>query len=169
MADKQFEIAGIQRLFPEVSPGVFVEGVGLAGVITGADIPNGMLFVRQKDGFSTGHVPAVNVRATITRAAGGIGIKHVCTGFTFVLAGGTTAPAAAVVTVAVIDGASGGGTFLFGPLTLGLEAVAGKTIYIARSALWLAGSFNTALTAEFNVAAGANSFESVTLEGISIQ
>lgn len=113
------------------------------------------------------HVPAVNTKATISKAAGAAGVRHVCTGLTVVLAGDTTAPAAAQLTVALRDGGTGAGTILWQAI-ITLPAVAGAMNGITRSGLNIRGSAATAMTLEFSAAGGANTFESVSFEGADI-
>lgn len=115
--------------------------------------------------FSVNHAPAANTKATITRAAAGGGIKNVCTGFTVSLAGQSTAPAAVQLSVALIDGASGGTTYLWGPQVIAIPAIAGATSAFVRSGIYIPGSANTAMTLEFSAAGGANTIESVSFEG----
>lgn len=111
------------------------------------------------------HTPAVNTKATITKAAGAkTGQRLVATSITVTLCAGAAAPAAIVVTVALIDGASGGTNFLWGPTNLSIPAVAGAMNGVVVPLIAI-GSANTAMTLEFSGAAGANTFESVTLEG----
>jgi hypothetical protein len=178
MADKIFEQAGIDRLYPETFPGsgVFLLGVSsgsgggsLAGEIAGSDLVNDMLIVRPKSGWPPViHVPAVAVRATATKAAGGVGIRHVCTGFTVTLAQSATGSSAVNLQVNLIDGASGGTNYLWRS-TISLVAVPGHSNPIQRTGLWIEGSFNTAMTLEFSAAGGAQVHQSVTLEGVSIE
>lgn len=111
---------------------------------------------------ASAHVPAANTQATISHAAGGAGVKRVCTSLSCVLAANTTAPSAAAVSVALRDGASGAGTVLWSH-TMVLSAVAGAMNGIALADLWIPGTANTAMTLEFSGAAGANTFESVSL------
>lgn len=111
---------------------------------------------------ASAHVPAANTQATISHAAGGAGVRRVCTSLSCVLAANTTAPAAAAVTISLIDGASGGGTILWAQKIV-LSAVAGAMNGIALADLWIPGTANTAMTLEFSGAAGANTFESVSL------
>lgn len=113
------------------------------------------------------HFPASNTVATTSKAAGGANVRHVCTGITAVLAGGTTAPAAAQVNVALRDGATGAGTIVW-QAVITLPATAGAMNGISRSGLFIRGTANTAMTLEFSAAGGANTFESVSMEGISI-
>ena len=113
------------------------------------------------------HVPAANVVATKSQAAGGIGVRNVCTALTVVIAATATAPTAVNVTVNLIDGATGGTTYLW-RTTLSLPATAGETRGIQKSNCWLPGTANTAMTLEFSAAGGANTVESVSMEGITI-
>ncbi|MDH5244849.1 MAG: hypothetical protein OEW98_00245 [Betaproteobacteria bacterium] len=113
------------------------------------------------------HVPAANTQATKSQSAGAAGVRNVCTGFTVTLAAGTTAPSAAQVTVALIDGASGGGTYLWRS-NMSLPAVAGAQTTIVRTGLWLPGTAATAMTLEFSAAGGANTYETVSMEGTTV-
>ena len=108
------------------------------------------------------HAPAVNVQATITIAAPGTGLRLACNSITAMLVANTTAPAAAKVSVRLIDGASGGATILW-EAVLALQAVAGDRAGIALAPLFIRGSANTAMTLEFDAAGGANTFESVAI------
>ena len=113
------------------------------------------------------HFPAANTQATTSKAAGAAGVRHVCTGITAVLAGNTTAPAAAQVNVVLRDGASGAGTIKW-QAVITLPAIAGAMNGITRSGLFIVGTAATAMTLEFSGAAGANTFESVSMEGVDI-
>lgn len=117
--------------------------------------------------WSQVHLPAVNVRATSTKAAGAAGIRHVCTGITVILAGDSTAPAATVLDVRLRDGIADTGTILW-QAKINLPAVAGAMNGIARSGLHIKGTAATAMTLEFSAAGGANTFESVSFEGVDI-
>lgn len=107
--------------------------------------------------------PGVNTQATVTKAAGGPGVRHVCTGFTAMLTAGATAPTATVVTVELLDGS----TVLWSTV-LGVPATAGISTGLTRSGLHIVGSPNTAMTFRFTAAAGANTYETVAMEGVSI-
>ena len=113
------------------------------------------------------HVPAANTQATATRASAGSGVRNVCQGFTVTLAATASAPAAVNITVAVIDGSTGGTTYLW-RTTISLPATAGAISSFVRSGIWLVGSAATAMTIEFSAAGGANTIESVTMEGTTI-
>jgi hypothetical protein len=116
--------------------------------------------------WAVNHVPAVNTVATITKAAGAAGVRHVCTSLSFTLSAGTSAPTAAVKTVSLRDGATGAGTVLQS-WAVGVEATAGRAHTVTLTGLNIVGSAATAMTLEFDSAAGANSFESVNLCGYS--
>lgn len=135
----------------------------------------GRLFVRsgaQAPAASTwtqAHIPATNTQATKSQAAAGSGKRNVCTGFTVTLCAGSAAPTAATpITVSVIDGATGGDTYLW-RTNICLPATANAIVSFNRSGLWLVGSQNTALTIEFSAAAGANTYQSVSMDGAVVE
>ena len=116
------------------------------------------------DDWTVGHDPGDNTQATATRAAAGVGKRNVCTGFAFTINGGATAPAAISLSCRIIDGASGGSTYLWQG-RLALPATAGAVSGVISPPKWLVGSKNTAMTIEFSAAGGVNTFECVTMEG----
>jgi hypothetical protein len=105
-------------------------------------------------------------QATATRAAGTATQRHVCTGVSIVVSGGPVAPAAQTLTFNLRDGATGAGAVL-ASWTIGVEAVAGKSVPINLSGLEIAGSYATAMTLEGSAAPGANTLESVVLAGFT--
>lgn len=113
------------------------------------------------------HLPAANTQATKTNAAAGVGVRNVCTSITAVVVATATAPTAIQLNVSLIDGATGGTTFLWRAV-LSLPATAGETRGIALSNLWIPGTANTAMTLEFSAAGGANTVESVSMTGLTI-
>lgn len=113
------------------------------------------------------HVPAANAKATATQTSAGAGVRNVCTGFTVTLASNGTAPAAVQLTVQVVDGIATGTTYLW-ITVIALPAVAGAITSFVRSGLWLPGTADTAMTIEFSAAGGANTIESVTMEGTTV-
>ncbi len=119
-------------------------------------------------GLAPSHAPGSGQRATITRAAPGLGFRNVCTGFTVMLCAGGTAPTAGTVTFAVIDGSSGGTNFLYGPVQISIANLAGVANGIVKDRQWLVGSENTPLTLEFATASATNAFQSVACEGCVI-
>lgn len=134
----------------------------------------GRPFVRHgSQGPSTGfwnaqHAPAANTKATITKASAGAGLRNVCTSITVSLAAGASAPAAIQVSVALIDGASGGTTYLWGPNVISLPAVAGATSAFIIGQCWKPGTAATGLTLEFSAAGGASTIESVSMDGTTV-
>jgi hypothetical protein len=116
--------------------------------------------------FTGVHVPVTNTQATVTQASAGAGKRNVCTGITVTLCAGTAAVGAMVpLTVALIDGVSGGTTYLWRDY-INIPAVAGAVVTKILSGKWLVGSQATAMTLEFSAAGGANSFESVAFDGV---
>lgn len=120
------------------------------------------------DTFTLVDVPASATRATATKASAGVGKRNVCTGFTVTLCANGTAPVPTTpITVAVIDGASGGTTYLW-RTQVNLPAAAGGIVSFVRSGLWLVGSQATALTVEFSGAGPTNTYQSVAADGVVI-
>ena len=109
--------------------------------------------------FHVGTSGVISVQATQTVTAPTNNSKFVVTGFSFGLAsvGYLTA---ATIGMAVIDGISGGSTYLY--KTIASVGSIGA-IFIERNSLNLVGSNNTALTIEFD-AAVTGAYESVNLE-----
>lgn len=118
--------------------------------------------------WSVTHSPAANNQATITKAAGAAGVRHVATSITATLSTNTAAQSVSVI-VNLRDGATGAGTILWSTrltidtnvATIGGAPIAG----IALSGLNIPGSAATAMTLEFAANGGANIFESVALTG----
>lgn len=114
--------------------------------------------------WSITHAPAANTKATISQAAVA-GMVHVAECASAVITAGTTAPTAAVTTLQLRDGATGAGT-IEASWAVAVPATAGlMSPPIMLCGLGIAGSPNTAMTLEFAAAAGANTFESVSLSG----
>ncbi len=112
------------------------------------------------------HVPAADTQATTTKAAVA-GKQNVCTGLTVVLAAGASAPTAVNVAAYLVNGASGGTSYLWGA-RLSVPNVAGATSGIVKEQCWLVGSPGTAMTLEFSAKGGSNTLESVSMEGVVI-
>lgn len=128
--------------------------------------PTGVQIITNQAEWSIPHTPAVATRATITRAAGGAGVRHVCKAITATLAVAAADVGVAGVLVNLRDGATGAGTILWSK-RLAVVA-AGGIADVNITGLNIAGSPNTAMTLEFAAAPGAASFEDVTLGGISV-
>lgn len=123
---------------------------------------DGAQMVQGPGEWAINHAPAANTTATISKAAGGAGVRHVCKGFSVSI--NAVAAIAAPLTVNLRDGATGAGTILW---TDRIMAPAGTTARLDRSGLNIVGSANTAMTLEFTAAPGATNFENVNLNGIS--
>lgn len=106
-------------------------------------------------------------QATATQAAAGAGKRNYCTGLTVIAQAGGTAPTAATVTVALIDGPSGGTTYLWGPIAIGVPNIAGAMNGAAPHGPWV-GSANTPMTLEFSAGLGSNTLEAVTFSGFVV-
>lgn len=129
----------------------------------GAQSGLGAALVSGPGEWSQAHQPAANTQATTTRAAGGAGVRHVCTSIVATLS--TTAAATAIaLNVFLRDGAPGVGTVIWGG-NLAVSATAGDKDKIVISGLNIVGSAATAMTLECSVAGGANTLESVALTG----
>lgn len=113
--------------------------------------------------WSITHTPTANTQATITRAAGAAGVRHVCRSISFSLIG-LAASAEATVLVNLRDGATGAGTILWSQRLL-VTGTTGSQTGITLSGLNIFGSAATAMTLEFAAAGGADTFESVALTG----
>jgi hypothetical protein len=111
--------------------------------------------------WALNHCPNANIQATITKAAGGAGVRHVLRSFLAIIMSNTAVANTAILQIR--DGASGAGTILYcGRLTVGAIS---SELFLA--GLNLFGSENTAMTIEFNAAGGANVMESVSMSGYS--
>lgn len=115
--------------------------------------------------WKVNHAPAANTKATATQAAPPDGYFNVVTALTVIMTGGASAPSATSINVAVIDGASGGTTYLWGPNAISIPAVAGAMNGIALSGLSIPATAKTQTTIEFSAAGGANTVQSVWMEG----
>jgi hypothetical protein len=115
--------------------------------------------------WSQASVPGAAALATSTRAAGGAGVRHVCTSISTTFSTGATAQAAQLSLI-LRDGASGAGPQLWA-----------KSMILPANAIWnvdisglnIVGSANAAMTLEFTGAGVAGSFESVALTGYDAQ
>jgi hypothetical protein len=141
----------------------------LRGIVKLAITAGGWLVTSKSDGFKNAmwyvhHIPAANTVATITQASAGGSTKNVCTGFTVTLAAQATAPTANQITVSLIDGATGGTTYLWRSV-IAIPATAGAVTAFVKTGAWFVGTAATAMTLEFSAAGGANTIESVSMSG----
>lgn len=126
----------------------------------------GSLLVSSPTEWTIVNAAAVNTAATVTKAAGAAGVKHVLTSITASLASdgtGMTVPASPV-NVVVRDGATGAGTIIW-EAVIGCPATAGDSRTIALSGLSIVGSAATAMCIEFTAAGGAHSFQTISGTG----
>jgi len=119
------------------------------------------LMVTEPGDWAVNHTPAAGVRATITRAAGAAGVRHVCTSIDARLIG--VGAIAAPILVNLRDGATGAGTILWSGYLF--APAAGSKDVATISGLHIFGSAATAMTLEFAAAGGAGDFESVSITG----
>lgn len=121
--------------------------------------------------IATDNAQATCTRPAVSQAAASVtgqGARNVCTGITVTIAGGSAAPSAAQLSVALIDGATGGSTYLWGPIAVGVPAIAGGLSGIVCIPMFEIGSPHTAMTLEFSGAGGSNSIESVWMSGTTV-
>lgn len=105
------------------------------------------------------HTPAAATQATITRAAGGAGVRHICRSITCSI---LATAAQGQIILNLRDGASGAGTILW---SAQFALAAGTSDRITLSGLNIVGSANTAMTLETAAAPAATNFASVSLTG----
>jgi hypothetical protein len=121
----------------------------------------GVSLVAPPGNWAINHTPAAATQATITRAAGAAGVRHVCTGISFTF--NAVNAEAGTFLVNLRDGATGAGTILqswrVGPFA------AGASIVHSKDGLNIPGSAATAMTMEFAGAPAAGNFESVDMTG----
>lgn len=110
--------------------------------------------------WAVSHMPAATVQATIGKAAGAAGTKHVATSISATIS--TVGTGQTVISVALRDGASGAGTVL---LQQQIILPVNTTWTWALSGLNIIGSDATAMTLEFSAGGVAASIESVALAG----
>ncbi len=133
---------------------------GSAANLSATSSVNAQLAVRPGD-WSINHTPAAATQATITKAAGAAGVRHVCTSISATLATIGTAQSSAIV-LSLRDGTTGAGTILWS-----------KQAVLPANALWevnisnlnIVGTAATGMTLEFGAAGATASFSSVALTG----
>lgn len=113
--------------------------------------------------WSVNHTPAANTQATISKAAGAAGVRHVVKSITGTLIG-LTGAAETTVLVNLRDGATGVGTILWSTRLLVIPS--GQTGFTLQD-LNIVSSAATAITLEFAAAGGASTLEAVAMTGYS--
>lgn len=128
----------------------------------------GALLAARPGDWSVTHAPAANTQATITRAAGAAGVRHVCTSISASLCDRTGLIGIETL-VTLRDGASAAGTVLWSRRMMlkpdGASVTGKSSDEFTISGLNIVGSAATAMTLEFAGVAGAGTFESVAMTG----
>lgn len=101
--------------------------------------------------------PAAATQATLTRAAGGAAVRHVCRRIIATVAAAAGA-VVAPVNVNLRDGGTGAGTIL---ASWALAAVVNTIAIFDADMLEIPGTANTAMTLEFAAASAAGSIQAV--------
>ena len=149
-------------IYDTTSTATFVRARSNSSANMTATAQNYAAMSAQPGEWAISHVPAANTQATATKAAGTGAQRHVVRSIAFTLA--STAAAAAQVVCNVIDGASGGTTYLWRG-QLAITATADDESLIVLSGLNIIGTAATGMTIEFAAAGGANTLETVSATG----
>lgn len=146
------------------------DGTNLRGVIaTSATnlttaIVNAAPLVASLATWNVNNRPVTATKATVTKAAGAAGVRHVVAGFSFTLAAGATAQTP--LNIDVIDGASGGTTRLW---TGAISCVANGAAEVTVPFCSLVGTAATGTTIEFSAAGATATLQAVTMWGYDVQ
>jgi hypothetical protein len=119
--------------------------------------------------WSINNVPAAATQATISRAAGAAGVRHVCTSIdaTLIIPPTVNQPA---IQLNLRDGATGAGAILWSRrFGVGAAVVDALVQTVSISGLSIPGSAATAMTLEFSAAGAATTLQSVSLTGYDTQ
>lgn len=119
------------------------------------------LMVTEPGDWSITHTPAAATKATITKAAGAAGVRHICTSISATLIG-LTGDVQANIVVNVRDGATGAGSALWSTILTVIPA--GQT-GVALTGLHIIGSAATAMTIEFATAGAGTTQQAVAMTG----
>jgi hypothetical protein len=106
------------------------------------------------------HEPAVNVQATISKAAGAGAVRHVCRSISATM--NAVAAIAAPISLYLRDGATGAGTIM---RSWRFIAPIGTTVQVDLPDLNIFGTAATAMTLEWSAAPGAGNFQNVSMSG----
>lgn len=117
--------------------------------------------VSQVGQWSHSHVPSTATKATYEKAAGGAGVRHVCTAITATIAADSTAQTPLKITL--YDGTSAGTVLWSASVSAAANTVGG----VAITGLNIVGSANTKMTLEFSAAGVTGSQQIVSLTGYS--
>lgn len=129
---------------------------------------SGVLLSTQPAEWTNSFVAALNTRATTTRAAVA-NARHICT---MIYAKVTALPAIAAgpVVLSLRDGISGAGASLFTTRMLsgGATSTTAQSDIVQLSGMQIVGSTNTAMTLEFDAAAGPSTYENLNMTGYDV-
>lgn len=124
----------------------------------------GALVATRPGDWSINNVQGANAQATVARAAGAAGVRHVCTSI-YASVIGQAAAVENLTQVVLRDGATGVGPIVWsGRLLVGPST----NFQVQMSGLNIVGSAATAMTLEFAAAGGASTFEAVSLTGYDV-
>jgi hypothetical protein len=143
---------------------VTLKTASAANLAVGATAGNGAAMVTRPADWSINHLPAAAAQATISKAAGAAGVKHVCTSVSGAISTVGTAQTAALV-FNLRDGATGAGTVLWA-LQVSLPTATTWSFFLG--GLNIIGSAATAMTLETVAAPAAAAFASVSLTGYDV-
>lgn len=136
-----------------------VDGTGALRVSPGAgvDVPNNRLIAAPPLGWSLVHLPAIGAVATVTAPSGGAGVRNVAR---TVIVGMYAAPGGAQTGIywTLADGVSGN---LIGGI---ISALAGQSIVVVTSGLFLPGTPAAVMTLAFTSAPGPGTYLTAALE-----
>lgn len=136
---------------------------GASAAALAAALGTGVALVAPPGNWTAVHAPAAATQATISKAAGGAGVRHIATGITATIACGATAQTP--INVYLRDGATGAGAIIWAGA---IAAPANGVGVITLTGLSIVGTANTAMTLEFSAAGVAASVEAVTLTGYDV-
>lgn len=128
-----------------------------------ADPVTGAMLVTQPGNWSENMAAAANAQATITRAAGAAGVRHVATSISWSLS--SVGTASGTLAVNLRDGATGAGTILW---AMTVQIPINFFANFSLGDLSIFGTAATAMTLEFNFAGGVATIESVAFTGYSV-
>ncbi len=140
---------------------VTLKTASAANLASAATSANGALMVTGVGDWAINHTPVAATQATITRAAGAAGVKHVATSITCTVSTVGTAQTAELL-FNLRDGATGAGAILW---SQGVSLPTSLTWSIALTGLNIIGTAATAMTLETAAAPAAAAFASVALTG----
>lgn len=113
--------------------------------------------------WSVNHSPGAAAQATISKSSAA-GVRQIVTGFTVTIAATSTSPAAFHSTIALIDGATAGTTYLW-RTAVSLSSTPSGIVSYNFNNVWFAGAVAGPVTLEFTSSGPANTVQSVCMWG----